>query len=95
VTAAFPTPAGTFWRFPGAPISKQLSAYCRNTLIREGADAHFAKESARSLCVCVYCPSCALIISSIFALRALRLNDAGACIGGYSTAVIASLPTSC
>ena len=40
-----------------------------------------------------YCPVWVLIVSSIWALTASRLNDAGACIGGYSTAVCANSTT--
>ena len=44
---------------------------------------------------CAYCPSWALIISSTWAFTASRLNEAGACIGGYSMAVCAKAPTRC
>jgi hypothetical protein len=42
-----------------------------------------------------YCPSCAFIASSICRLTASRLNEAGVCIGGKSTAVRAKSATFC
>jgi hypothetical protein len=45
------------------------------------ADGHHARWPP-ACCACNYWPSWALIISSILALTALKLNEAGACMGG-------------
>ena len=42
-----------------------------------------------------YSPSCCFIMASTFFFTSSRLKEAGVCIGGYLTAVIASCPTYC